>query len=156
MLNASSVATEQQEAEGEYKAALSVNQLDEKAEFRLGDISSRRGDVQEAFAHYSRALQLQPNDAEANTALAKVLMLMNQPDKAELLLQRALQLDPTSAAAHFRLSTLYRQAGRTADAKRELEEYQKYKEMKEKLQDIYHDMRVKPAKNEAEETDVRQ
>jgi len=45
-------------------------------------------------------------------------MLMGQPDKAEPLLEHALQLDPTSAAAHFRLSTLYRQAGRTADAKR--------------------------------------
>jgi predicted Zn-dependent protease len=101
-------------------------------------------------------VQLQPNDAEANVGLAKVLMLMNQPDKAEPLLQRALQLDPTSAAAHFRLSTLYRQAGRTADAKRELDDYQKYKEMKEKLQDIYHDMRVNPAKQEDVETDVRQ
>lgn len=156
VLNASSVAAEQQEAESEYKAALSVNQFDERAEFRLGDISSRRGDVQEAYAHYSRAVQLQPNDAEANTGLAKVLMLMNQPDEAEPLLQRALQLDPASAVAHFRLSTLYRHAGRTADAKRELEEYQKYKEMKEKLQDIYRDMRVKPSKQEGEETDVRQ
>jgi len=155
MLNASSLASEQREAETEYKAALAVNQFDERAEFRLGDISSRRGDVQEAYAHYSRAVQLQPNDAEANIGLAKVLMLMNQPDKAEPLLQRALQLDPTSVAAHFRLSTLYRQAGRTADAKRELEEYQKYKEMKEKLQDIYHDMRVKPAQQEGEATDVR-
>jgi len=156
MLNASSVAAEQQAAEGEYKAALSANQFDERSEFRLGDISSRRGDVQEAYAHYSRAVQLQPNDAEANIGLAKALMVMNQPDKAEPLLQRAVQLDPTSAAAHFRLSTLYRQAGRTADATRELEEYQKYKAMKEKLRDIYHDMRVKPAKQEGDETDVRQ
>jgi tetratricopeptide (TPR) repeat protein len=145
MLNASSLASEQREAETEYKAALAVNQFDERAEFRLGDISSRRGDVQEAYAHYSRAVQLQPNDAEANIGLAKVLMLMNQPDKAEPLLQRAVQLDPTSAAAHFRLSTLYRQAGRTADATRELEEYQKYKELKDKLRDIYHEV-----------TDVRQ
>jgi tetratricopeptide (TPR) repeat protein len=156
MLNASSLASEQREAETEYKAALAVNQFDERAEFRLGDISSRRGDVQGAYAHYSRAVQLQPNDAEANIGLAKVLMLMNQPDKAEPLLQRAVQLDPTSAAAHFRLSTLYRQAGRTADATRELEEYQKYKELKEKLRDIYHDMRVVPAKQEREVTDVRQ
>jgi tetratricopeptide (TPR) repeat protein len=156
MLNASSLASEQREAETEYKAALAVNQFDERAEFRLGDISSRRGDVQEAYAHYSRAVQLQPNDAEANIGLAKVLMLMNQPDKAEPLLQRAVQLDPTSAAAHFRLSTLYRQAGRTVDATRELEEYQKYKELKEKLRDIYHDMRVVPAKQEGEVTDVRQ
>jgi tetratricopeptide (TPR) repeat protein len=94
MLNASSVAAEQQEAEGEYKAALSVNQFDERAEFRLGDISSRRGDVQEAYAHYSRAVQLQPNDAEANIGLAKVLMQMNEPDKAEPLVQRWTPLVP--------------------------------------------------------------
>jgi len=156
MLNTSSVAAVQQQAEDEYKAALAVDQFDERAEFRLGDISSRRGDVQGGYAHYSRAVQLQPNDAEANVGLAKVLMLMNQPEKAEPLLQRALQMDPTSAAAHFRLSTLYRQAGRAADAARELEEYQKYKAMKEKLQDIYRDMRVMPAKQEGEETDVRQ
>ena len=151
-LNASSVTARQQEAEDEYKAALSVNPYDEKAEFRLGDISSKRGDVQQAYVHYSRAVQLQPNDAEANLGLAKVLMLMNQADKAEPLLQRALQLDPTSAMAHFRLSTLYRQAGRTADANQELEEYQKYKGMKDKLQEIYREMRVEPAKEEPDDT----
>jgi tetratricopeptide (TPR) repeat protein len=148
LLNASSVATEQREAEGEYKAALSVNPLDERAEFRLGDISSQRGDTQAAYAHYSRAVQLQPSDAEANTGLAKVLIVLHQPDKAEPLLRRALQLDPTSAAAHFRLATLYRQAGRTEDAKHELEEYQKYKKMKENLRDIYHNMRLAPEKQE--------
>jgi cytochrome c-type biogenesis protein CcmH/NrfG len=100
-------------------------------------------------------VQLQPNDAEANTGLAKVLMLLNQPDKAQPLLERALQLDPTSAAARFRLATLYRQAGRTADAKRELEEYQKYKKMKENLRDIYHNMRVTPEKQEGAEADAR-
>jgi tetratricopeptide (TPR) repeat protein len=155
MLNASSSAAEQEEAEGEYKAALAVNQLDEKAEFRLGDIASRHGDAQGAYTHYSRAVQLQPNDAEARIGLAKTLMLMNQPDKAQLLLERALQLDPTSAAAHFRLSTIYRQAGRTADAQRELEEYQKYKDMKEKLQELYREMRLKPANQESAETDSR-
>lgn len=155
MLNASSSAAEQDEAEGEYKAALAVNPFDEKAEFRLGDIASRRGDAQGAYAHYSRSVQLQPNDAEANIGLAKTLMLMGQLDKAEPLLDHALQLDPTSAAAHFRLSTLYRQAGRTADAKRELEEYQKYKDMKQKLQELYHEMRLKPAMQESAETDAR-
>ena len=156
LLSGSSGITERQEAEGEYKAALSVNQLDERAEFRLGDILSQRGDTQEAYAHYSRAVQLQPSDAEANTGLAKVLMLLNQPDKAQPLLERALQLDPTSAAAHFRLATLYRQAGRSSDAKRELEEYRKYKELKENLRDIYHNMRVTPDKQEGAEADARQ
>jgi Tfp pilus assembly protein PilF len=96
-----------------------------------------------------------PNDAEADIGLAKELVQMNQPEKAEALLTRALQMDPSSAVAHYRLSTLYRQTGRSADAKRELEEYQKYKDMKEKLRDIYHEMRIEPAKDEKDETDAR-
>ncbi|MGB6804488.1 MAG: tetratricopeptide repeat protein, partial [Candidatus Sulfotelmatobacter sp.] len=60
--------------------------------------------------------------------------------KAEPLLEHAIQLDPTSAVAHFRLSTVYRQEGRTVEAKHELEEYQKYNQMKEKLRQIYHDL----------------
>lgn len=71
------------------------------------------------------------------------------------LLKHALQLDPTSAVAHFRLGTIYRQMGRTGDAKHELEEYQKYKEIKEKLLEIYHDMRMEPAQKESEDTDPR-
>jgi hypothetical protein len=65
------------------------------------------------------------------------------------------QLDPTSAAAHFRLGTLYRQTGRTEDAKKELAEYQKYKDMKEKLLELYHEMHVKPAKQESDDADAR-
>jgi len=148
-------ATERVEAEAEYKAALGTNQFDEKAESRLGDIAAQRGDVPEAYSHYSRAVQLQPNDAEAGIGLAKTLMQMNEPDKAQLLLEHALQLDPTSAAAHFRLSTIYRQAGRPADAQHELAEYQKYKGMKEKLLDLYREMRLNPAKQESDEKDAR-
>jgi len=54
--------------------------------------------------------------------------------------------------AHFRLSTLYRQTGRTADAQRELEQYQKYNEMKEKLRQLYRTIRVEPAKKEPDDT----
>jgi hypothetical protein len=52
------------------------------------------------------------------------------------------QVDPTSSLAHYRLSAVYRQLGRTSDAQHELEEYQKYKAMKEKLRNVYHDMGV--------------
>jgi tetratricopeptide (TPR) repeat protein len=155
MLSASSAANSQEEAESEYKAALSVNQFDEKSECKLGEIASRRGDLPGSYEHYSRAVRLQPNDAEADIGLAKELVQMNQPEKAEALLARALQMDPSSAVAHYRLSTLYRQTGRSADAKRELEEYQKYKDMKEKLRDIYREMRIEPAKDEKDDTDAR-
>jgi cytochrome c-type biogenesis protein CcmH/NrfG len=129
--------------------------LDEQSECRLGDIATRKNALQEAYERYTRAAQLRPDDPEASIGLAKVLMSMDQPQKAEPLLEHAIQLDPTSAAAHFRLSTVYRQTGRTADAKHELEEYRKYKDMKEKLGDIYRAMRLQPAKEEHDDNDPR-
>jgi len=97
-----------------------------------------------------------PNDPEASIGLAKALMAMNQPEKALPLLENAVKLDPTSAVAHFRLSTIYRQMGRADDAKRELAEYQKYKDMKEKLRDVYRQMRLEPDKKVHEDEDARQ
>jgi tetratricopeptide (TPR) repeat protein len=153
VLNAS--ASTRQEAGSEYKEALALNPFDEASECRLGDIAAEGGDLKEAYERYTRALQLRPDDAEANLGLAKVLMSMGKLEKAEPLLERAIQLDPTSAVAHFRLSTLYRQTGRSADAQRELQQYQKYKAMKTNLMDLYHTLRVEPAKEETGETDAR-
>ena len=136
------------EAESEYKAAIESNPLDAQSECRLGDIAFRADDLKTASERYSRGLELQPNDPEANIGLAKVLMSLDQPQKAEALLKHALQLDPTSAVAHFRLSTIYRTSGRTAEAKQELEEYQKYNKMKEQLRELYHDLHRNQPVNE--------
>ena len=140
------------EAESEYKAALQANPADEQSECRLGDIALRRNDTKEAYDRYSRAVQLQPGDPDANIGLAKVLMSMDQPQKAQPLLEHAVQLDPTSAVAHFRLSAVYRETGRPDDAKHELEEYQKYKGMKQKLQEIYRQMRPDQIEDESKGT----
>ena len=77
--------------------------------------------------------------------MAKTLIAMNQQAKALPVLERAVQLEPTNAAAHFRLSTIYREMGRTADSQHEVEEYKKYKLMKEKLEAIFKEMQVHPA-----------
>jgi len=156
MLNSSSAPDAPQQAELEYKAALAINPADEKSECRLGDLAAAKGDTAASREHYERALKLQPNDPEANIGLAKALMAMNQPEKALPLLENAVKLDPTSAVAHFRLSTIYRQMGRAEDAKREIAEYQKYKDMKEKLRDVYRQMRLEPDKKVHEDEDARQ
>jgi Tfp pilus assembly protein PilF len=155
MLRTLSSPDARQEAETEYKAALEMNPFDEQSECRLGEIALQRDDLKEANERFSRALQLQPADPEASIGLAKVFMTMDQPQKAEPLLLHALQLDPTDALAHFRLSTIYRQTGRTADAKHELEEYQKYKQMKEKLRTIYHDLHQEQGMGEADESNPK-
>jgi len=156
MLNSSSIPDAPQQAELEYKAALAANPFDEKSECRLGELAASQGDAKASYEHYERALKLQPSDPEANIDLAKALMAMNQPEKALPLLENAVKIDPTSAVAHFRLSTIYRQMGRAEDAKREIAEYQKYKNMKEKLRDVYRQMRLEPDKKVHEDEDARQ
>ncbi len=132
----------QAEAVAEYKAALAVNPSDAQAEVRLGDIATKANELDAAQAHYAKALEIQPNNADAAVGLAKVYSSTGAPEKAAPLLEHAVQVDPTSSLAHYRLSTVYRQLGRTSDAQHELEEYQKYKAMKEKLRNVYHDMGV--------------
>ncbi len=155
MLRTVSTPQAHDEAEREYKAALDANPLDEQSEIRLGDIAVQKNDLKEAYERYTKAIRLQPGDPEANIGLAKVLMAMDQPQKAEPLLVHAIALDPTSAVAHFRLGTVYRELGRAEDAKHEIAEYQKYKEMKEKLQEIYHEMRLERTTGETDDADPR-
>ena len=132
----------QSQAEEQFKAALAVNPRDERAQLMIGKIAATRGDTQAAYEATSRAVAMQPNDGEACIDLAKILISMNKPDEARKLLNHAIELDPTDATAHYRLSTLDRQQGRLEEAKAELAEYQKYKDLKEKLRAIFHDMRV--------------
>jgi Tfp pilus assembly protein PilF len=155
LLNSAGGQAAQDEAKKEYEAALAGNKLDEKSECRLGDIAYREGDMAQSQAHYERAIELQPNDPDANIGLARVLMEMKQTQKAQALLEHTIQLDPTIPLAHFRLSTIYRQEGRADDAKREVEQYHKYKDMKEKIRDLYREMRLQPSKSEMDEPDAR-
>jgi Tfp pilus assembly protein PilF len=151
----SSTQEARHEAESQYKAALQANPFDEQAECRLGDIALREDDLKEAKERYTRSLQLRPNDPEASIGLAKVYMTMDQPEKAEPLLLNAIKLDPTSSLAHFRLSTVYRLTGHPEDAKHEFDEYQKYKEMKDKLQAIYHDLHSNQSVDENEDSKLK-
>jgi Flp pilus assembly protein TadD len=76
---------------------------------------------------------------------------MNQPDKAISLLEQAVQLEPTNPTAHYRLATLYKKIGRVEDAKREVDLYKQYKDMKEKLRVTYKELLTQPSEFRADE-----
>jgi tetratricopeptide (TPR) repeat protein len=152
-LNLSASASDQEQVEKEYQAALSDNPFDGKAESRLGEIALRASDLESALKHYKRALELQPNDAEASLGVGKTLSQMHRPADAEPYLKRAAQLEPFTAVTHYRLSLVYRAAGRTADAQKELAEFQRLKDMKERLKQVYQEMRLQPVKQERPETE---
>ncbi|MFZ0302183.1 MAG: tetratricopeptide repeat protein [Terracidiphilus sp.] len=140
------------EAEAQFKAALAADPQDEKAQLMLGQVAARRGDLKAAYDAESRAVEMQPDDADACTGLAKILISMDNRDRAFALLEHAVEIDPTNYTAHYRLGTLYRQRGKLEEAKHELAEYQKYKEMKENLRTLFQNMRVQ-LDNKAEDED---
>src|SRR6266851_4453701 len=130
------------EAEQEYKLAIAANALDERAKSRLGDLYADKGDLDGAATYYKQVLQLQPGDADAVLGLARVYTEKNDPASALPLLEQVTAADPTNVLAHYRLSAVYRKLNRPEDARRELVAYQKFKDIKEKLRNIYKEMRL--------------
>lgn len=138
----------QSEAEEQFQAALAANPNDEKSQLMLGRIAERKGDLKAALTADSRAVQMQPDDPDACTDLAKILLATDssekdQAAKARALLNHAVAIDPLNYTAHYRLVSLDRAEGKTEEAKKELADYQKYKAMKDKLRELFHDMRVR-------------
>jgi tetratricopeptide (TPR) repeat protein len=155
LLNTSQDVNIKKQAEQEFRAALTANPLDEKAECKLGEIAAAKGDTKQAYDFYSKAAELQPADPDAKLGLAKVLIEMNQPDKAQALLQQTIQIDPMNAVAHYRLATLYRKEGRLDDAKREVDLYKQYKDMREKLRVAYKELMKQPGEIHTDEPDEK-
>lgn len=144
LLHASQSDANKKEAEREYRNALVENPQDEKSILRLAEIEAQKGNVEQSYKGYLKAVALRPGDADAKLGLAKTLMEMKQPEKALPVLEETVKLEPTNATAHYRLATLYRQLGRPDDAKREMEQYQTFKQMKEKLRLVYKELQNQP------------
>ncbi len=153
LLNTASDPAIKKEAVEEYRIALQQNPQDEKAILSLADIAAQNGDEQQAYQDYSKAAELQPGDADAKLGLAKTLIAMNEDQKALPLLEDAVKLEPTDPSAHYRLSTLYRKMGRVDDARREVELYKQYKDMKDKLRAVYKGLLIQPKEIRADDQD---
>jgi tetratricopeptide (TPR) repeat protein len=139
-----------EEAESEYRAAVAVNPMDEKALTRLGDVLAEKENLNEAEKYYKQALAIVPKDVNAEVGLAFIYSQKNDSASALTLLQSAVATEPGNIMAHYRLSAVYRTLHRPEDAKRELAEYKKYKDLKEKLRTIYKDMKIDTPQIESE------
>jgi tetratricopeptide (TPR) repeat protein len=128
------------QAEEEYRAAIQVNGNDQKSWRQLGDIMAAKGDLKTAEQHYMKALALEPADSAAKTGLAAVFTSTDRTDEAIAVLETAVKDDPSNTGARYRLSVLYRRAGRTADAEREMAAFNHYKELREKLDKTYRQL----------------
>lgn len=136
------------EAEEQYKLAVAANNRDEKSLSRLGDLAVEKDDFNGAIGYYKQALAIAPDDADATLGLAHVYIEKDESASALPLLEPLVAADPSNVLAHYRLSTAYRKLKRPEDAKRELEAYQKYKDIKEKMRNVYKEMRLDTPQDE--------
>jgi tetratricopeptide (TPR) repeat protein len=100
---------------------LELNPGDAMALYRLGDAYSRQLKWDEAIAALQRSAWLNPYYSGPYLLLGRAYMKKAQPAAAEGMLRRAIQYDPNNKAAHYLLGQLLQQAGRTEEARRELE-----------------------------------
>ena len=119
-------------ATSEFQLALKENPHNAGAEAKLGIIEGIRGHLDLAKAHYTRALSWKPDEFNALVGMGDILHKRGENEKAVEYLSRASKLDPMDDSLHFRLSQIYRDLGRKADAKREMSLFASIRDLKSK------------------------
>ena len=117
-------------AEEEFRAEAKLRPGSAETAFRLGSALLQNGHLDEAREQLARANKLQPDMPETLYAMGKAASMHGDRAAATDALNRVITLEPTgslAAQAHFTLAGIYRKEGKTAEAQREIEQYQRLK-----------------------------
>jgi tetratricopeptide (TPR) repeat protein len=115
-------------AEEEFRAQTKLQPGNAEGAYRLGAALLQQGKAREARVELQRADQLQPDMPETLYSLGKASALAGDSAAAEKSWTKLLSIEkdsPLAAQTHFALAGLYRKQGKTADAERETQEFQK-------------------------------
>src|SRR5437660_1197046 len=115
-------------AEEEFRAETKLQPGNAEANYRLGTALLQQGKAREARTELQRADRLQPDMPETLYSLGKAASLEGDAVAAEKAWAKLLSIEKASSLAaqtNFRLAGLYRKQGKTADAEREMQEFQK-------------------------------
>jgi tetratricopeptide (TPR) repeat protein len=114
-------------AEEEFRMQTKLQPGNAEAAYRLGEALLEQGKAHEARAELLRSDRLMPDMPETLYALGKAASLEGDPAAAEKAWTKLLSIEKQSslaAQAHFGLAGLYRKQGKTAEAQREMQEFQ--------------------------------
>jgi tetratricopeptide (TPR) repeat protein len=114
-------------AEEEFRMQAKLQPGNAEAAYRLGEALLEQGKVHEARAELLRADRLMPDMPETLYSLGKAASLESDPAAAEKAWTKLLSIEKQSALAaqaHFGLAGIYRKQGKTAEAQREMQEFQ--------------------------------
>lgn len=123
-------ASDWPKAEEQFEAETKLQPGDAEAAYRYGDALLEQGKIPQAKAELARADHLRPAMPETLYARGKAESLSGDSAAAEKSWLQLLAIEkntPLAAQTHFALATLYRKQGKSADAEREMEAYQRLK-----------------------------
>jgi len=115
-------------AEEEFRAQSKLQPGNAEAAYRLGAALLQQGKAREARAELERSNRLLPDMPETLYSLGKAAALGADLAAAEKAWTRLRSIEKSSSLAaqtHFALAGLYRKQGKTAEAERETQEFQK-------------------------------
>jgi len=108
-----------------YTRRIDANPNSGEAHRQLGEIYFLQGRDEEALTEFLVTTWLDPRDAKAFAAAGQVQVRMLKYADARITLERALTLDPNLREARYGLGMSLMRLGRTDEAKRELEIFQR-------------------------------
>jgi predicted Zn-dependent protease len=109
----------------EFELELAIAPQNSDAEYEIGEIYRRRGQIEPALEHFSRAVQHHPDFAQARIGLASILISQGRQREALGHLLEAVRAEPQNEVPHFRLAAVYKSLGDTANHHKEMALYQK-------------------------------
>ena len=109
------------EAERDYRRALTLDPNDVSAHQWYGELLLLNSRTAEATVQLERATELEPLSPIVFGSYALALAAARQPDASITAAKRAVELDSSLVVTRFMLGAVYLQAGRNAEALRELE-----------------------------------
>jgi tetratricopeptide (TPR) repeat protein len=117
-----------EKAEAEFRAQTKLRPGDAEAAYSLGSTLLQQGKARAARAELARADRLRPEMPETLYSLGKAAWLEADAAAAEKAWRKLLSIEKETALAaqtHFALAGLYRKQGKSAEAERETQEFQK-------------------------------
>ena len=126
-------------AEEEFRTQTKLQPGNAEAAYRLGQALLEQGKTHEARTELARADRLAPDMPETLYALGKAASLESDPAAAEKSWAKLLTLEkesPLAAQAHFGLAGIYRKQGKIAEAKREMQEFQRLQDNSGRQQQV--------------------
>ena len=117
-----------EKAEEQFRLQTKLQPGNAEAAYRLGEALLEQGKAHEARAELLRSDRLMQDMPETLYALGKAASLDGDGAAAEKAWNKLLSIEnqsPLAAQAHFGLAGLYRKQGKTAEAKHEMQEFEK-------------------------------